>query len=58
VSSTVGDSARTTVAGLAYGEIALLENVRFKEKRVLRLDARIGEMRRLLKALANRFPSI
>ena len=40
---TVGDSARETVDGLADGEVALLENVRFNAGETSKDDAERGE---------------
>ncbi|MGB3443144.1 MAG: phosphoglycerate kinase [Actinophytocola sp.] len=47
----VGDSARTTVAGLADGEVALLENIRFDARETSKDEAERGAFARELAAL-------
>ncbi|WP_129839094.1 phosphoglycerate kinase [Streptomyces sp. RFCAC02] len=50
---TVGDSARATVAGLADGEVALLENLRFNPGETSKDDAERGAFADDLAALAD-----
>ncbi|MFO7190893.1 MULTISPECIES: phosphoglycerate kinase [Thermocrispum] len=47
----VGESAKATVAGLADGQVALLENVRFDPRETSKDDAERGEFARELAAL-------
>ena len=54
---TVGDSARETVDGLADGEVALLENVRFNAGETSKDDAERGEFADQLAELADAFVS-
>lgn len=54
---TVGDSARETVAALADGEVALLENVRFNAGETSKDDAERGAFADQLAALADTFVS-
>jgi phosphoglycerate kinase len=54
---TVGDSARATVAGLADGEVAVLENVRFNEGETSKDDAVRGAFADQLAGLADAFVS-
>jgi phosphoglycerate kinase len=54
---TVGDSARATVAGLAEGDVALLENVRFNPGETSKDDAERGELADALAALGDVFVS-
>jgi phosphoglycerate kinase len=54
---TVGDSARATVAGLADGEVAVLENVRFNEGETSKDDAVRGAFAEQLAGLADAFVS-
>jgi phosphoglycerate kinase len=54
---TVGDSARTTVDGLADGQVAVLENVRFNAGETSKDDAERGEFADQLAALADAFVS-
>lgn len=54
---TVGSSARDTVAGLADGDVALLENVRFNEGETSKDDAVRGAFADELAALADVFVS-
>ena len=56
-SDTVGDSARSTVAGLADGEVAVLENVRFNPGETSKDDAERGEFADQLAELADAFVS-
>ncbi|MEV1011143.1 phosphoglycerate kinase [Streptomyces sp. NPDC049881] len=52
-SDTVGDSARATVEGLADGEVALLENLRFNAGETSKDDAERGTFADSLAALAD-----
>ena len=52
---TVGDSARATVAGLADGQVALLENVRFNAGETTKDDAERGAFADQLAALADAY---
>ena len=52
---TVGDSARSTVDGLADGEVALLENLRFNPRETSKDDAERGAFADQLAALADAF---
>jgi phosphoglycerate kinase len=54
---TVGDSARETVAGLADGQVALLENVRFNPGETSKDDAERGAFADQLAELADAFVS-
>ncbi|MGH3360959.1 MAG: phosphoglycerate kinase, partial [Nocardioides sp.] len=54
---TVGESATATVAGLADGDVALLENVRFNEGETSKDEAVRGEFADRLAALADAFVS-
>ena len=54
---TVGESAAATVAGLADGEVALLENVRFNAGETSKDDAERGRFADELAALADAFVS-
>lgn len=54
---TVGDSARETVAGLADGQVALLENVRFNPGETSKDDAERGAFTDRLAELADAFVS-
>ncbi|MDQ1104014.1 phosphoglycerate kinase [Nocardioides zeae] len=54
---TVGDSARETVAGLADGQVAVLENVRFNAGETSKDDAERGAFADELAALADAFVS-
>ncbi|MDF1602666.1 phosphoglycerate kinase [Nocardioides sp. YIM 152315] len=54
---TVGDSARETVAGLADGQVALLENVRFNPGETSKDDAERGAFADQLADLADAFVS-
>jgi phosphoglycerate kinase len=54
---TVGDSARSTVAGLADGRVALLENVRFNPGETSKDDAERGAFADQLAGLADAFVS-
>ena len=56
-SDTVGDSARQTVDGLADGQVALLENVRFNAGETSKDDAERGAFADQLAALADAFVS-
>lgn len=56
-SDTVGESARSTVAGLADGEVAVLENVRFNAGETSKDDAERGAFADELAALADAFVS-
>jgi phosphoglycerate kinase len=56
-SDTVGESARQTVAGLADGQVALLENVRFNAGETAKDDAVRGAFAAELAALADAFVS-
>jgi phosphoglycerate kinase len=53
----VGDSARATVAGLADGDVALLENLRFDARETSKDDAERAAMAADLAALADLFVS-
>ncbi|MGW6548475.1 phosphoglycerate kinase [Streptomyces massasporeus] len=50
---TVGDSARTTVAGLADGQVAVVENLRFNAGETSKDDAERGAFADQLAALAD-----
>ncbi|RMI46468.1 phosphoglycerate kinase [Streptomyces triticirhizae] len=52
---TVGDSARETVAGLADGQLALLENLRFNAGETSKDDAERGAFADQLAALAHAY---
>jgi phosphoglycerate kinase len=52
-SDTVGESARATVAGLADGQVALLENLRFEAGETSKDDAERGAFADRLAALAD-----
>jgi len=54
---TVGDSARSTVGGLADGDVALLENVRFNPGETSKDDAERGAFADQLAALGDAFVS-
>ncbi|KQP64794.1 phosphoglycerate kinase [Nocardioides sp. Leaf285] len=54
---TVGESARSTVAGLEGGEVALLENVRFNAGETSKDDAERREFAEQLAGLADAFVS-
>jgi phosphoglycerate kinase len=54
---TVGDSARSTVDGLADGQVAVLENVRFNAGETSKDDAERGAFADRLAALADVFVS-
>src|SRR6476661_7459626 len=54
---TVGESATSTVAGLADGQVALLENVRFNAGETSKDDAERGAFADQLAALADAFVS-
>ncbi|MEZ5094164.1 phosphoglycerate kinase [Nocardioides sp.] len=54
---TVGESARQAVAGLADGQVAVLENVRFNEGETSKDDAVRGAFADQLAALADAFVS-
>ncbi|KQQ43808.1 MULTISPECIES: phosphoglycerate kinase [unclassified Nocardioides] len=54
---TVGESARSTVAGLEDGEVALLENVRFNAGETSKDDAERREFAEQLAGLADAFVS-
>jgi phosphoglycerate kinase len=54
---TVGDSARATVDGLADGQVALLENVRFNKGETSKDEAERGTFAEELAALADAFVS-
>ncbi|MGH3482934.1 MAG: phosphoglycerate kinase [Nocardioidaceae bacterium] len=54
---TVGTSARQTVDGLADGDVAVLENVRFNSGETSKNDAERGEFADQLAALADAFVS-
>jgi phosphoglycerate kinase len=56
-SDTVGESAAATVAGLADGEVALLENVRFNAGETSKDDAERGAFADQLAALGDVFVS-
>ena len=51
----VGDSARTTVSGLADGQVALLENLRFEVGETSKDDTERGALADRLAALAERY---
>lgn len=52
---TVGDSARSTVAGLADGQVALLENLRFNPGETSKDEAQRGAFADQLAALADAY---
>lgn len=54
---TVGESARSVVDGLADGDVAVLENVRFNAGETSKDDAERGELADRLAALADAFVS-
>ena len=54
---TVGDSARATVSGLADGQVAVLENVRFNPGETSKDDAERGAFADRLAGLADAFVS-
>ncbi|WP_149204482.1 phosphoglycerate kinase [Actinotalea subterranea] len=54
---TIGESARATVAALADGEIALLENIRFDPRETSKVEAERQELAGELAALADAFVS-
>jgi phosphoglycerate kinase len=54
---TVGDSAQATVAALADGQVAVLENVRFNKGETTKDDAERGAFAQQLAALADAFVS-
>ena len=54
---TVGESARSTVAGLADGDVAVLENVRFNAGETSKDDAERGAFADQLASLADAFVS-
>jgi len=54
---TVGEDAKSVVAGLADGEVALLENVRFDARETSKDDAERGAFADELAALADAFVS-
>ncbi|MCL2728631.1 MAG: phosphoglycerate kinase [Actinomycetia bacterium] len=54
-SDTVGDSAAATVAGLAGGQVALLENLRFNPGETAKDDAERGAFADQLAALADSY---
>ncbi|WP_156390856.1 MULTISPECIES: phosphoglycerate kinase [unclassified Nocardioides] len=54
---TVGESARATVAGLADGQVAVLENVRFNPGETSKDETERGEFADQLAALADAFVS-
>ncbi len=56
-SDVVGESAKATVAGLADGEIALLENIRFDARETSKDEAERGALADELAALADAFVS-
>ncbi|WP_232678735.1 phosphoglycerate kinase [Nocardioides sp. R-C-SC26] len=56
-SDTVGDAARAAVAGLADGQVALLENVRFNAGETSKDDVERGTFADQLAALADAFVS-
>jgi len=56
-SDVVGTSARETVAALADGQVALLENVRFDARETSKVDAEREELAGELAALADAFVS-
>jgi phosphoglycerate kinase len=56
-SDTVGESARATVDGLADGDVALLENVRFDPRETSKDDAERGVFAEELAALADAYVS-
>jgi phosphoglycerate kinase len=53
----VGESARSTVEGLADGQVALLENVRFDARETSKVDAERAELAGELAGLADAFVS-
>ncbi|WP_277210460.1 phosphoglycerate kinase [Isoptericola croceus] len=53
----VGESARSTVADLADGQVALLENVRFDARETSKVDAERAELAAELAELADAFVS-
>ncbi|MEG3613755.1 phosphoglycerate kinase [Isoptericola haloaureus] len=53
----VGESARATVAGLADGQVALLENVRFDPRETSKVDAERAELAGELAELGDAFVS-
>ncbi|PRZ03480.1 phosphoglycerate kinase [Isoptericola sp. CG 20/1183] len=53
----VGESARSTVDGLADGQVALLENVRFDARETSKVDAERAELAGELAGLADAFVS-
>lgn len=54
---TVGESAKATVAALADGEVALLENIRFDPRETSKVDAERASLADDLAALADAFVS-
>ncbi|HEY3439065.1 MAG TPA: phosphoglycerate kinase [Actinotalea sp.] len=54
---TVGDSARATVAALADGEVALLENIRFDARETSKVDAERASLADDLASLADAYVS-
>lgn len=56
-SDTVGDAAHATVGGLADGEVAVLENVRFDPRETSKDDAERGAFADELAALADAYVS-
>ena len=54
---TVGDSAQSVVSGLADGQVAVLENVRFNAGETSKLDSQRGEFAEQLAALGDGFVS-
>jgi phosphoglycerate kinase len=54
---TVGDSAKAVVAGLADGDVAILENIRFNKGETSKDDAERGAFADELAALADAFVS-
>jgi phosphoglycerate kinase len=54
---TVGESARTTVAGLADGDVAVLENLRFDARETSKDDAERGGFADELSAFADAYVS-
>ena len=53
----VGPSAQATVAALADGEVALLENIRFDARETSKVDEERAELARELAALADAYVS-
>src|SRR5690554_5646898 len=53
----VGPSAQATVAALADGEVALLENIRFDARETSKVDEKRAELARELAALADAYVS-